>query len=83
MKKLFVKGAWLYTLKKELSEEEFIKKVGSKQLEKFRSNCSYPYVSLVLDNPDSPILIGHPNGRVIALTMKGYKLWQTMEWKHN
>ena len=81
MTKLFIKGAYLYTLKKELSEKEFIEKVGIEQLEKFRNNCSYPYVSLVLDNPDNPVLIGHLNGRVIALTMEGYKLWQTMEWK--
>lgn len=80
MKKMFVKGAWLYTLKKELSEKEFIDKVGLEKLMKFRD---YPYISVVLDDPSKPLLVAHNNGRIIALTMQeqGYKLWQTMEWR--
>lgn len=80
MKKIFVKGAWLYALEKELSEEEFIDKVGVEKLEKFRG---YPYVSLILDDPNKPLLVGHMNGRTIALVMQehGHRLWQTMEWR--
>ena len=79
--KNFVKEAWLYTLEEELTEDEFIKKIGIKVLNKLKE---YPYVSLILDNPDEPLLVGHTNGRIIALVMqsKGHKLWQTMEWKN-
>jgi len=81
VKKVFIKGAWLHTLDTELSEEEFIAKSGGMDaLEPYRA---YPFVSLVLDNPEEPILVGHTNGRTISLTMsgRGHEHYQTMEWK--
>lgn len=73
----FVKGAWLFTLDKELTEDEFIEKAGG--MSKLKEFQQYPFVSLVLD--DKPKLVGHYNGRTIALAMGRHKLWQTMEWK--
>ena len=74
----FIKGAWLYKLEKELTEIEFIKKAGG--LEKLEQFNAFPYVSLILDVPDKPMLVGHNNGRTIALAMNGHEQWQTMEW---
>jgi len=81
-KKQFVRGAWLRTID-ELTESKFIEKSGGmEKLERFRE---YPFVSLVLDNPDEPQLVGHLNGRTIALVMDthGHQKFQTMEWKSN
>jgi hypothetical protein len=80
-KKLFVKGAHLLSgINEELTEEEFIKRAGLKNLKELRN---YPYVSLILDNPKKPILVGHKHERTIALAMqgRGHKRWQTMEWR--
>ena len=77
--RIFKRGAWLYTLKKELSEEEFIAEAGVEKLNRFRD---YPFVSIVLDRKP-PLVIGHNSGRIIAFVMgeNNHKLWQTMEWK--
>ena len=78
--KMFKRGAWLHTLGKELTEEQFIEKAGGMEaLEHFRQ---FPYVSIVLDK-EIPVLAGHNNGRIIALAMQsnGCQQWQTMEWK--
>lgn len=77
-KSLFIKGAWLHTLPRELSEAEFIKLAGIDHLMQMRE---HPYVSLVLDNPQDPFLVGHNNGNTIAAAMMGHHKWQTMEWK--
>ena len=77
--KLFKKGAWLYTLEDELSEEEFLKEAGVEKLNKVRN---YPVVSIVLDRTP-PLVVGHNDGKTISLVMgnNGHKLWQTMEWR--
>jgi hypothetical protein len=77
----FVKGAYLYSLKQELTESEFIKRAGGTQ--KLAPYKRFPFVSLVLDNPQKPLLVGHSNGRTINLviTGHGHKLFQTMEWR--
>ena len=80
-KKLFIRGAYLVSLEKELTEKEFIEKAGGLQkLLRFRS---FPLVTLVLDNPKKPLLIGHNSGRTIQLVLEshGHGDWQTMEWK--
>jgi hypothetical protein len=80
VKSLFVKGAYLYSLDKELSEDEFIKKAGG--VEKFMKFRDCPFVSLVLDIPEHPFLVGHAHRRTINLSVAGmgHKLYQTMEW---
>ena len=76
----FIKGAWIYSIPKELTEKEFIDIAGRKELMKY---LKYPYVSLVLDEPKRPILIGHKFGNLIKLSLDslGIKRYQTMEWK--
>ena len=80
-KNVFVKGAYLYTLDKELTEEEFIARAGG--IEKLNQLREFPFVSLVLDIPEASVLIGHTNARTINLSMTGHgnKLYQTMEWR--
>lgn len=76
MSKYFVKGAWLYTMDNELSEEEFIERAGGmEQLERF---SMYPYVTLFMEG--EPVLRGHTNGRIISLENGKSRHWQTMEW---
>ena len=78
-KRLFVRGAWLFTMPEELSEKEFVEKAGGQAaLSPFKG---FPYVSLVLDG-DKPLLVGHRHGNTIALVMEqhGHRNWQTMEW---
>lgn len=79
---VFIEGAYLTTFSEEdeLSETEFIKRAGG--LEKLKPFKQYAYVTLVLDNPKKPLLIGHTNGRTISLVLQehGHKKWQTMEW---
>ncbi len=78
-KKLFVKGAFLYTLSSELMEEEFIERAGGiDQLNPFQK---FRFVTLILDDSCNPRLVGHNNGKTIALSLTGYKQFQTMEWK--
>lgn len=82
-KNVFKKGAWLYTLVKELSEKEFIEKSGGmSRLNKYKQ---YKFVSLVLDNLGikKPLLIGHDYGDTIGVVMssRNHKNWQTMEWR--
>ena len=80
--KYFVKGAWLFTLEKELSEEDFVKLAGGiDKLDIFRS---FPFISLVLDEENKGLLVGHINSRFISAVMfsHGHSLWQTMEWKN-
>ena len=79
-KSLFVRGAWLYTMPKALSEKEFLERAGGvAALLPFQK---FPYVTLVLD-ADKPLLVGHINGRTISIVMSQHrhKKWQTMEWK--
>jgi hypothetical protein len=80
-KRLFVKGAYLYSTPNELSEKEFIRKAGG--IKKLLALKGYPFVSLILDNPKAPILSGHRDGRTInmAISGRGHKLYQTMEWR--
>jgi len=78
-KTMFVKGAYLWVgLPDELSEGEFIKRAGLNNLKKYGS---LPFVTLVLDNPKKPFLIGHRVGNLISANMMGRKKWQTMEWR--
>lgn len=79
----FVKGAYLYTLPREPSEEEFvtIAASGIRGMDYLMQFQNFPFVSLVLDDPQNPFLVGHTNGRTIALAMSGHDKWQTMEWK--
>ena len=77
---LFKRGAWLYSLKEQLTEEEFINKAGGLEaLDLFRQ---FPYVSIVLDR-EKPILVGHNHGHTISIAMQanGCQQWQTMEWR--
>ena len=77
--RIFKKGAWLYSLEKEMSEEEFIQKAGGmKALKKFKE---FPFVSIIFDKGD-PIIIGHNQGDTISMNMQsnGSEKWQTMEW---
>lgn len=76
---IFKRGAWLYSLEKEITEKEFIEKSGG--IEKVMEMRTYPFVSVVLD--DKPFLVGHNNGRIISMTMSehGHENWQTMEFK--
>lgn len=78
---LFIKGAYLCTLETELTEEEFIEKAGG--LEKLSAFKKFPFVTLALDIPKSPLLVGHTSGRTVNLVMTGhgFRLYQTMEWK--
>jgi hypothetical protein len=80
-KRWFVKGAYLYSTPSELSEEEFIRKAGGIKKILLLRGC--PFISLILDNPKTPILSGHRDGRTIniAIRGRGHKLYQTMEWK--
>ena len=79
-KSVFIRGAWLYSgLDKPLSEKQFIEKAGGiAELNKYRTHL---FVSLALDN-DEPVIIGHDNGRTIALAMGNWEKWQTMEWRN-
>ena len=81
---LFIKGAYLTTLseEEELSEKEFIEKAGG--IEKLQKFSMFSFVTLVLDDPANPFLVGHYNGRTIELALQGYghKKWQTMEWRN-
>jgi hypothetical protein len=78
---VFVKGAYLWTkdtMSRELTEQEFINLAG-KELNQYRN---LPFVSLILDNMRKPELVGHINGKTIAINMgqRGHTRWQTMEW---
>lgn len=79
-KRYFKKKAWLYSLENELSENEFINLAGG--IEALVQYMKFPFVSLVMDFK-KPIVVGHTEGRTIALVLKGhgYEKWQTMEWK--
>jgi len=80
--KLFVKGAYLWTpitMDRELSEQEFIDRVGITEVLKFRQ---YPFVSLVFDRPSEQFLVGHIGPRTIALAMSRHNRFQTMEWRN-
>lgn len=61
-KRLFKKGAWLYTTDEELTEEEFIRRAGG--IEKVNEYKGYPFVSLVFEDGKAE-LVGHNNGRTI------------------
>ena len=81
-----MEGAWLHTLERELTEEEWIKKAGgikkvSDFLNEYGGLCTY--FSLVLDNPEKPWMIGHSNGNGIhaCMTKAGHIKYQTMELK--
>jgi hypothetical protein len=78
---LFKPGAYLYSIPKEISENEFISIAGG--IDKVMQFKMFPFVSLVLDNPADPFLVGHLHETVISVTMSGmgHKLFQTMEWK--
>ncbi len=79
-KTLFIHGSYLWAgLPDELSESEFIKRAGLKNLKEFRQ---YPFVTLVMDNPKKLFLVGHTIGRAIGASMMGHKKWQTMEWRN-
>lgn len=81
MGKYFVDMAWLVTLDEELSEIDFIMEAGGiKKLRKFKQ---YPFVSLVLDEDNKGLIVGHIDSRTIYISMwdKGHKAFQTMEWK--
>lgn len=82
MKKVFIKGAWLCSLGKELTEEEFIEKAGG--ISELSNLKGFPFVSLILDDEKKPQLVGHIDGRTITLALqgKGHTLWQTMEWEY-
>jgi len=79
--RLFKEGAYLYTLARELSEAEFIKRAGG--VEKLEPYKKYPLVTLVLDDPDKPLLVGHNWSRAVALVLQdhGHDQWQTMQWR--
>lgn len=81
MKDLFVNGAWLYTLEEEMSEKDFIRIAGG--LQEIEPYLKYSYLSLVIDDPEEPKLIGHSSGESVAIVMasRGHKEWQTMEIK--
>ena len=80
---LFKKGAWLYAMDRELSEKEFIDLAssGSRGFDYLMGFKNYPFVSLVLDDPNEPLLVGHLNGKIISIVMSNHDRWQTMEWK--
>ena len=79
-KSYFKKGAWLFSLEKEMTEGEFINRAGG--IEALTPFLKYQYVSLVVDKTD-PVIVGHRDGRTISLAMQehGHEKWQTMEWK--
>lgn len=80
--KLFINGAYLYTLDKEMSEAQFVKAAGG--IKKVLEGRKFPFVSVIFpENGGKPIFAGHMNGRTINLTItgRGYKKYQTMEWK--
>jgi len=76
-----VPRAWLvHGIDPELTEAEFIQKAGG--LARFEAYRKCPFVTLVLDSPETPFLVGHVNGTIISVVMasQGHKAWQTMEW---
>jgi len=78
---LFAPGAYLYSTPKELSENDFVSTAGG--IDKVMAFKMFPFVSLVMDDPADPFLVGHFESSTIKLTMtgRGHRLWQTMEWK--
>jgi hypothetical protein len=75
---LFKPGAYLYSTPKEISENDFVSIAGG--IDKVMQFRMFPYVSLVLDNPEDPFLVGHFVGETIKIAMDSHILWQTMEW---
>jgi hypothetical protein len=90
---VFKRSAWLYSnMDKELSEAEFLGKLGKMSL---KALGEVRFVTLILNNKGEAIgLVGHVIGRAIRLQMlaagfgaydgfknpEGYR-WQTMEFK--
>lgn len=79
-KKLFKKGAWLRSNIPEIPERQFIQMAGG--VDKVMEFRHFPFVTLVMHDPDPKrwYLVGHTNGRAIALNMEGLDHWITMEW---
>lgn len=78
--RVFKKGAWLYSIPEELTEEEFIRRAGG--IEKVNAFYGYKYVSLILDKGNAE-LMGHCDGRTISMLMDSMNVkdYQTMEWR--
>lgn len=78
---LFKPGAYLYSTPKELSENDFVSIAGG--IDKVMQFRMFPFVSLIVDDPADPFLVGHTEATTISVVMsgRGHHLWQTMEWK--
>ena len=84
----FKEGAWLCSglyhqnIGREMSESTFIKFAGG--IDKVMEYYEFPFVSIVMDDPYNPFLVGHPHGNSVGVTMTdhGHYVFQTMEWKN-
>lgn len=80
--RVFLKGAYLHTLRHELTEDEFVEAAGGMEvLEQTKGSL---FVSVVLDDPENARVVGHGNGRIIPdwMRSRGFRKFQTMERRH-
>ncbi len=80
--RVFIKGAYLKTLLYELTEDEFVEAAGG--IEVLEQTKGSLFVSVVFDDPENVMVVGHGNGRIISDWMhsRGFRKFQTMERRH-